>query len=241
MLTGVMLVLQLFIKQCFMCTAVYHLPMFDLRTSLEWRLQCCSTPDLTIWPHMAATIVPQVGKQQSSLRQVQVGRPYHLPPAATGLPPSRTEPLDTWRENITRAAQLAAAGSGSGGAARAAAAAATIQSTHTTDSSSSNGSKKAPSNSSTAADGKGGPSSSSSRRRSSSVTPSILTGCVRAYMGVSPSLVSELCHVAGVPPEAAAAEVTEGGWQDLFAAWQSWLERLDTGSFAPTSCPGTGR
>ena len=60
-------------------------------------------------------------------------------------------------------------------------------------------------------------------------------------MGVSPSLVTELCDVAGVNPQVAAAELSDEQWQALHAAWQRWLERLEAGSFAATSCTETGR
>ena len=51
----------------------------------------------------------QVGGAMSSLRQVQQGRAYELPPIVAGVPPSAEEPLARWRDNVTRAAALAAA------------------------------------------------------------------------------------------------------------------------------------
>lgn len=47
----------------------------------------------------------QVGKGQSSLRQLQVGGRYTLPPPASGLAPSAKQPVLEWQDVVTRAAQ----------------------------------------------------------------------------------------------------------------------------------------
>lgn len=47
----------------------------------------------------------QVGKGQSSLRQLQVGGRYTLPPPASGLAPSAKQPALEWQDVVTRAAQ----------------------------------------------------------------------------------------------------------------------------------------
>lgn len=43
----------------------------------------------------------QVGGRQSRLRQLQVGGQYQPPPPAMGLPPSASETLEEWRDNVT--------------------------------------------------------------------------------------------------------------------------------------------
>lgn len=47
----------------------------------------------------------QVGGKQSSMRHLQVGGTYTLPPPARGLPPSMNQPLLEWQSVVTRAAE----------------------------------------------------------------------------------------------------------------------------------------
>jgi hypothetical protein len=137
----------------------------------------------------------QVGGRQSSLRQVQQGRPYALPPVTAGVPPAGSEPMEAWRANAERAAALAAApaaarsGGGGGGGGR----------------------------------------------------PTVAGGCVRAYQGVSPALMEELCAAAGVDPGAHPQELTSAQWAALHGVWQGWLERVASGSFAATLDEAAGR
>eukprot|EP00878_Enallax_costatus_P010306 GHUV01010756.1.p1 GENE.GHUV01010756.1~~GHUV01010756.1.p1 ORF type:complete len:558 (+),score=193.14 GHUV01010756.1:1099-2772(+) len=140
----------------------------------------------------------QVGGAMSSLRQVQQGRPYQLPPAVNGIPPSAAEPLNTWQQNITQAASLAAAER-------------------------------------TAAVAKKQHSSSSSSQET------VLAGATRAYMGVSPSLVEELCKTAGVNPHSRPDSLRSQDWCELHGAWLAWLDRLHSGNFTACSCPSTGK
>ena len=58
---------------------------------------------------------------------------------------------------------------------------------------------------------------------------SVSTGCVRAYQGVSPSLVADLSSIAGVSPGDPPAALSDGQWGALHGAWLSWLERVHTG------------
>lgn len=137
----------------------------------------------------------------SSLRQVQQGQPYQLPPSVNGIPPSSDELLMTWQQNITKAAALAAAE-------RAAAA-----------------SKRQHSNS----------ASSSSTNSHGSIS----AGATRAYMGVSPSLVEELCQIASINPQSSPDSLTSQDWCELHSAWLIWLDRLHSGNFTACSCPST--
>ncbi|KAF6261230.1 fibronectin-binding protein A N-terminus-domain-containing protein [Scenedesmus sp. NREL 46B-D3] len=148
----------------------------------------------------------QVGAAMSSLRQVQAGRQYQLPPPVNGVPPSAQEPLDSWQRNVTRAAALAAAEQ-SAAASKSAAA---------------------------AAGGRHGAGVPAPRG-------TVLSGATRAYMGVSPALVQELCATAGVAPTASPDTLPPEAWQALHGAWQAWLDRLHSGSFTPSSCPATGK
>jgi hypothetical protein len=149
----------------------------------------------------------QVGARQSSLRQVQQGRPYALPPVTSGVAPDAGEPLGAWRANVERAALLAAAppqarGGDDGG--------------------------------STKKGGRGGAAAAPRR-------PGVAAGAVRAYQGVSPSLMEELCGAAGVDPAADPRELPDAQWGALHSAWQGWLERVESGSFAATLDEAGGR
>jgi predicted ribosome quality control (RQC) complex YloA/Tae2 family protein len=151
----------------------------------------------------------QVGGRMSSLRQVQQGRAYALPPVTSGVAPGAGEGLAAWRDNVARAAELAAAG-------------------------------PAPSlRAADAADGDGVSTSSSggrgTRRQAAAAAaagPTVLGGCVRAYQGVSPALIEELCAAAGVPPAARPDALSDAQWKALHGAWLAWLERVESGNFA---------
>eukprot|EP00879_Flechtneria_rotunda_P017853 GHRR01018713.1.p1 GENE.GHRR01018713.1~~GHRR01018713.1.p1 ORF type:complete len:705 (+),score=256.20 GHRR01018713.1:640-2754(+) len=142
----------------------------------------------------------QVGGSMSSLRQVQQGRQYQLPPPATGVQPTRDEPAAAWCHNITQAATLAAAERLQQSAAPAAA-----------------------------------------HQPASAPKPMLLAGATRAYMGVSPSLVEELCLLANVSPIANPTSLTEDDWHQLHKAWLSWHDRIHSKNFVATSCPKTGK
>lgn len=160
-------------------------------------------------------VLPQVGGAMSSLRQVQQGRPYHLPPAVNGIPPSADEPLSSWQQNIIQAAALAAAERAAAGARKHAAQAGQ--------------SGAAPSQQ---------PAGSGA---SSSTSETVLAGATRAYMGVSPSLVEELCQVAGVSPTASPDSLSSQEWADFHIAWLAWLDRLHSGNFTASSCSSSGK
>ncbi len=125
----------------------------------------------------------QVGGMMSSHRQVQVGRPYALPPQLFGVPPTAVAGgLDGWRDTLRRAAAMAAqqqqqaaaqrqrqkAQKGSPGAAAAA-----------------------------AAHGEGGGGGRGEEEGQKAPEGRLVDGFLRAFHGVSPALVEELCGRAG--------------------------------------------
>ena len=59
--------------------------------------------------------------------------------------------------------------------------------------------------------------------------PSLAAGCVRAFQGVSPSLVADLCGTAGVSASDSPAALSDGQWAALHGAWLAWLERVQSG------------
>ncbi|GAB4820402.1 hypothetical protein N2152v2_007448 [Parachlorella kessleri] len=131
----------------------------------------------------------QVGGKMSSLRHVQAGKQYQLPPPAPGIDPDSCRGQQEWQQTIMLAAaqqqqqRQAASGHRQG---------------------------------------------------------SVLDGSVRAFRGVSPSLVRELCCTAQIDPSIPAAELSEGQWGALYAQWQRWLAQLRSGDFSATLCPRSG-
>lgn len=149
----------------------------------------------------------------SSLRQVQQGRSYQLPPRAQGIAPNPDEPLASWQDNITRAAALAAS---------------PVQHhTHSRTADSPVAEQATPATATAAG--------------RSAKPQTLLSGATRAYLGVSPALVEELCLSAGISPNAEPSTVGAEHWQALFASWQAWLRKLQDKSFAPCSCSTSNR
>ena len=67
--------------------------------------------------------------------------------------------------------------------------------------------------------------------------PSLAAGCVRAFQGVSPSLVADLCAAAGVSPSDLPAALSDSQWAALHGTWLAWLERVQSGENAvPHPC-----
>jgi predicted ribosome quality control (RQC) complex YloA/Tae2 family protein len=142
----------------------------------------------------------------SSLRQVQQGRPYQLPPRAQGIAPSPDQPLAAWQDTITRAAALAATQA--------------PQHSHNTPAK---------------------PEQPAAAAARSAKPQTLLSGATRAYLGVSPALVEELCLSAGVLPTAEPSALTQDQWQALYSCWQSWLTKLHSKAFNPCSCSSSKR
>ncbi len=55
---------------------------------------------LTTKDNLIVTCAHQVGSQQSSVRQIQTGQPYELPPSLTEPTPTLTETRERWQERI---------------------------------------------------------------------------------------------------------------------------------------------
>lgn len=64
---------------------------------------------------------------------------------------------------------------------------------------------------------------------------------MRAFQGVSPSLMHELCHTASISPTDSVHDISPDSWSRLFASWQSWLTRIASGNFDATRDPESGR
>ncbi|KAI3435649.1 hypothetical protein D9Q98_001707 [Chlorella vulgaris] len=124
----------------------------------------------------------QVGQRMSSVRHVQVGGRWELPPPAGGVDPGSCSSLEQWREVLCRLAEAAP-----------------------------------PERPAT-----------------------IAQVAVRGFRGVSPQLARDLALAAGVGHDSRPADLDSMQWQRLYAAWQSWLDRLASGRFAASSCPQTG-
>ena len=56
-----------------------------------------------------------------------------------------------------------------------------------------------------------------------------LPSLARWLQGVSPSLVQELCGLAGVAPSSPPAGLVPEEWAALHAEWQRWLQVLEQG------------
>lgn len=56
---------------------------------------------LTSADNLIVTAAHQVSNTQSSIRTIQTGQPYELPPALTATPPSLSEPQERWIERVS--------------------------------------------------------------------------------------------------------------------------------------------
>lgn len=213
----------------FYCAFFFHLPdppacsrlCTPPHVDVEYRLEQSPGIGLARSPSFYYWTAMQVGGSMSSLRQVQAGRPYQLPPPVSGIPPSAQETLTSWRQNITQAAALAAAEKAAAATRNAAAAAARASSNKGVDGAE--------------------PPAAAAAAASLAGQGTVLSGTTRAYMGVSPSLVEELCHLAGVSPAAEPDTLAPQAWQDLHQAWLTWLDRLHSKKFTASTCPATGK
>jgi len=70
---------------------------------------------------------------------------------------------------------------------------------------------------------------------------SLRNGCVRAFQGVSPTLVQELCSLAEVDSSSPPGQLDSDQWARLYDAWRHWLDTIQQGRFQPSLDPQTGR
>lgn len=56
---------------------------------------------LTTQDNLIVTCAHQVSAQQSSVRPIQTGQPYELPPSLTDAVPSLSEPIERWQQRIS--------------------------------------------------------------------------------------------------------------------------------------------
>lgn len=73
-------------------------------TNEEGRILLCAYQVLGQKCDACVTSIAQVGSKMSSVRQVQTGSVYQLPPPGLGLSPSPSLSLDEWRSTLTSVA-----------------------------------------------------------------------------------------------------------------------------------------
>lgn len=112
-----------------------------------------------------------VSERQSSVRPVQPGLPYELPPPLRDPAPSRQESYEDWQERLAL------------------------------------------------------------------IPDQVERRLLKSYRGVSKTLTQSLVQAAGIPGSRTVADLTPSQWQALFAAWTTWLETLEQGSFKPVTTP----
>ncbi len=113
------------------------------------------------------TAAHQVSDRQSSIRPIQTGQPYQLPPKLLDAVPNPEEPRDRWQERVAL------------------------------------------------------------------VPGPIARQLLKTYRGLSSPLARSLTQAAGIDPETPSDRLTDPDWRNLFQIWQTWLQALETGTFAP--------
>ncbi|WP_019501607.1 NFACT family protein [Pseudanabaena sp. PCC 6802] len=113
------------------------------------------------------TAAHQVSYKQSSVRPIQTGDRYELPPALLETIPTLTETFATWYDRLTLIPQ--------------------------------------------------------------EISRSLLTN----YRGLSSALARSLLAAAGIDPATKTDAIALTDWQALFAAWQNWLQCLESRKFTP--------
>lgn len=124
----------------------------------------------------------QVGGAMSSLRQLQAGKPYAFPPVTHGIPPDSCTTLGEWQTTVAQAAALVA------------------DSHQHSSNHASNGRGKG-------AKPKAGSKGVSWCSSTSNGAPLFIEGVTRAFTGVSPALVRDMCEAAGEQGHIVCAQV----------------------------------
>lgn len=113
------------------------------------------------------TVAHQVSASQSSVRTVQTGQPYEVPPPLFGTNPSLSEPFSSWQERVKL------------------------------------------------------------------IPDRIERQLIKTYRGVSPVVARFLLKKAQIDPKMSTDQLQEADWNQLFQAWQKWLEIIKTEAFQP--------
>lgn len=191
----------------------------------------------------------------SSLRQLQTGRPYTFPPVTQGVPPDSATGAGEWRGVVTRAAALVGAARGgggngggkSGGGSRSggSSGAAAGPPSAGPQQEEGGGAPAAVRPPAVAAGAHGAAGAAVAPVAAAAVAPEAVAagvgvgeGAVRAFMGVSPSLMSDLCEAAGVDPSTPATALSDAQWGSLYQQWEGWLSRVQAGPW--DACCDTG-
>ena len=153
----------------------------------------------------------QVGSAKSNLRLLQTGSQYHLPPITQGIPPS----LVASEEEEAAWRDILSRAS-------------ILTNASNSDLSQLSSSAKAP------REGKGGQGQGQGR---------LVDGFCRSFQGVSPQLVEQLCIISGrgLQPHTPVASMSEDQWQSLRDQWNSWIKRIESGSFECSSSSVDGK
>ncbi len=120
---------------------------------------------LTTANNQIITVAHQVTSNQSSVRTVETGEGYQLPPQLRGYNPSLNESLQSWQERI------------------------------------------------------------------SLIPARIDQQLVKAYRGLSPTVVSSMLSQAKIKPQLLVTDLTTQDWSNLFEYWQKWLKVITTETF----------
>jgi predicted ribosome quality control (RQC) complex YloA/Tae2 family protein len=75
------------------------------------------------------------------------------------------------------------------------------------------------------------------RERISLVPGALRRTLLKNYRGLSSVLVLSMLQAAELDPERSTENLDESEWQQLFAAWQTWLRSLELGQFQPGWTP----
>jgi predicted ribosome quality control (RQC) complex YloA/Tae2 family protein len=71
------------------------------------------------------------------------------------------------------------------------------------------------------------------RERVSLIPGSIQRQLLKSYRGLSPAVARSLLGAAHLDPQQLTDSLSDTDWQNLFACWQSWLNRLESQNFEP--------
>ncbi|GAX79190.1 hypothetical protein CEUSTIGMA_g6630.t1 [Chlamydomonas eustigma] len=182
----------------------------------------------------------QVGTSKSNLRQLQTGGVYQLPPVTSGMPPDTCSDFQEWRQVVIKAAQLAAAAQAASAAAR------QLSRSSKRKQVAGSGDSEAVGEMQTHEDphSAGGATAEAHDSGGMFLEGTLIEGLTRAFHGVSPHLVEDLCYAAGLPQGSHSLITTalsEPHWQALYECWDAWIKRVRSEDWCCSSDTHTGR